>query len=159
MAAVRQDAIAMPELSFRSARDTDVPEILRIERVSYTFPWTEGIFRDCLRVNYTCRVAEIGVAIAGYGIMSVAAGEAHLLNLCVDEDYRCRGVGRRLLAHLLQAAATVGAREAFLEARPSNTSAIRLYQSLGFVQIGIRRGYYQALDGREDAIVLKRHID
>jgi ribosomal-protein-alanine N-acetyltransferase len=159
MAVVRQDALAMPELSFRSAREADVPEILRIERLSYAFPWTEGIFRDCLRVNYTCRVAEIGVAVAGYGIMSVAAGEAHLLNLCVGEEYRCRGIGRRLLAHLMQVAANVGAREAFLEARPSNTSAIRLYQSLGFVQIGVRRGYYQAVDGREDAIVLKRHID
>jgi ribosomal-protein-alanine N-acetyltransferase len=159
MAVVRQDVVAMPELGFRSARESDVAEILRIERLSYAFPWTEGIFRDCLRVNYTCRVAEIGVAIAGYGIMSVAAGEAHLLNLCVGEDYRCRGIGRRLLAHLLQVAANVGAREAFLEARPSNTSAIRLYQSLGFVQIGVRRGYYQAVDGREDAIVLKRHID
>jgi ribosomal-protein-alanine N-acetyltransferase len=159
MAVVRQDVVVMPELSFRSARESDVAEILRIERLSYAFPWTEGIFRDCLRVNYTCRVAEIGVAVAGYGIMSVAAGEAHLLNLCVGEDYRCRGIGRRLLAHLLQVAASVGAREAFLEARPSNTSAIRLYQSLGFVQIGVRRGYYQAVDGREDAIVLKRHID
>jgi ribosomal-protein-alanine N-acetyltransferase len=159
MAVVRQDAVASPQLNFRSARESDVPEILRIERMSYAFPWTEGIFRDCLRVNYTCRVAEIGVALAGYGIMSVAAGEAHLLNLCVGEDYRCRGIGQRLLAHLLQVAATVGAREAFLEARPSNTTAIRLYQSLGFIQIGIRRGYYQAMDGREDAIVLKRHID
>jgi len=88
MAVARQDAITMPELSFRSARESDVPEILRIERSSYAFPWTEGIFCDCLRVNYTCRVAEIGVAVAGYGIMSVAAGEAHLLNLCVGEDYR-----------------------------------------------------------------------
>ena len=159
MAVARQDAVGLPELSFRSARESDVAEILRIERQSYAFPWTEGIFRDCLRVNYTCRVAEIGMAIAGYGIMSVAAAEAHLLNLCIGEDYRCRGIGRRLLAHLLQVAANVGAREAFLEARPSNTAAIRLYQSLGFVQIGVRRGYYQAVDGREDAIVLKRHID
>jgi ribosomal-protein-alanine N-acetyltransferase len=159
MAVEQQYAATMPELTFRSARDSDVLEILRIERLSYAFPWTEGIFRDCLRVNYTCRVAQIGVAIAGYGIMSIAAGEAHLLNLCVGEDYRCRGIGRRLLAHLLQVAAAVGARESFLEARPSNTTAIRLYQSLGFSQIGIRRGYYQAVDGREDAIVLKRQID
>ena len=149
----------MPELSFRIARESDVPEILRIERLSYPFPWTEGIFRDCLRVNYTCRVAEIGLVAVGYGILSVAAGEAHLLNLCVAEAYRCRGIGRRLLAHLLLAAGNAGAGEAFLEARPSNTSAIRLYQSLGFTQIGMRRGYYQASDGREDAIVLKRRID
>jgi ribosomal-protein-alanine N-acetyltransferase len=149
----------MPELDIRSMQDADIASVLRIERLSYAFPWTEGIFRDCLRVNYTCRVAEIGVVTVGYGILSVAAGEAHLLNLCVADAYRCRGIGRRLLVHLLVAAGEAGAREAFLEARPSNTSAIRLYQSLGFIQIGMRRGYYQAVDGREDAIVLKRRID
>jgi [ribosomal protein S18]-alanine N-acetyltransferase len=159
MAVVRQEAIGMPELDIRSMQDADIPPVLRIERASYAFPWTEGIFRDCLRVNYTCRVAEIGVVAVGYGILSVAAGEAHLLNLCVADAYRCRGIGRRLLAHLLQAAGNAGAREAFLEARPSNVSAIRLYQSLGFMQIGMRCGYYQAVDGREDAIVLKRRID
>jgi ribosomal-protein-alanine N-acetyltransferase len=159
MAAVRQDAIGMPELAIRSMQDADIAQVLRIERASYGFPWTEGIFRDCLRVNYTCRVAEIGVVTVGYGILSVAAGEAHLLNLCIGDAYRCRGIGRRLLAHLLLAAANGGAREAFLEARPSNISAIRLYQSLGFTQIGMRRGYYQAVEGREDAIVLKRRID
>ena len=149
----------MPELDIRSMQEADIAQVLRIERLSYSFPWTEGIFRDCLRVNYTCRVAEIDVVTVGYGILSVAAGEAHLLNLCVADAYRCRGIGRRLLVHMLVAAAEAGAREAFLEARPSNTSAIRLYQSLGFTQIGMRRGYYQALDGREDAIVLKRRID
>ncbi len=143
--------------------EPDVPTVVRVERASYTFPWTEGIFRDCLRVNYFCRVVEIGsgdgAVIVGHGVMSVGAAEAHLLNICVDEAYRCRGIGGRLLNHLLRAAATAGAAEAFLEARPSNVSAIRLYQSLGFVQIGVRRGYYQAIGGREDAIVLKRYID
>jgi len=149
----------MPELDIRAMQEADIAAVLRIERASYAFPWTEGIFRDCLRVHYTCRIAEISTATGGYGILSVAAGEAHLLNLCVADAYRCRGIGRRLLAHLLLAAGAAGAREAFLEARPSNTSAIRLYQSLGFAQIGMRRGYYQSIDGREDAIVLKRRID
>jgi len=159
MAVVRQDAVGLPGLGIRSMREADIPEVVRVERASYVFPWTEGIFRDCLRVNYFCRVVEIGVTIVGHGVMSVAAAEAHLLNICVDEVYRCRGIGGRLLEHLLQAAGEAGAGEAFLEARPSNLSAIRLYQSLGFVQVGIRRGYYQAIGGREDAIVLKRHID
>ncbi|HEY3729725.1 MAG TPA: ribosomal protein S18-alanine N-acetyltransferase [Steroidobacteraceae bacterium] len=159
MAVVRQEAIELPELQIRAMRESDIAPALHIERASYAFPWTEGILRDCLRVNYTCLVAEIGVVTAGYGILSVAAGEAHLLNLCVAEAYRCRGIGRRLLAHLLRAAGAAGARDAYLEARPSNTGAIRLYQSLGFAHIGLRRGYYQAADGREDAIVLKRRID
>src|SRR5664279_699268 len=127
MAVVRQDAIGLPEVTIRSMHEADIAQVVRIERASYAFPWTEGIFRDCLRVNYACRVAEIGVVTVGYGILSVAAGEAHLLNLCVADAYRCRGIGRRLLAHLLLAAGNGGAREAFLEARPSNISAIRLY--------------------------------
>jgi ribosomal-protein-alanine N-acetyltransferase len=159
MAVVRQEAIGMPELNIRGMQEADIAPVLRIERAAYAFPWTEGIFRDCLRVNYTCRIAEIGVVTVGYAILSVAAGEAHLLNLCVADAYRCRGIGRRLLAHVLLAAGNAGAKEAFLEARPSNISAIRLYQSLGFTQIGMRRGYYQAVEGREDAIVLKRRID
>jgi [ribosomal protein S18]-alanine N-acetyltransferase len=159
MAAVRLDAIGLPELTIRSMDDADIPEVVRIERASYAFPWTEGIFRDCLRVNYYCRVVEVAAVIVGHGVMSVGAGEAHLLNVCVEEAYRCRGIGARLLKHLLRAAATAGAAEAFLEARPSNLAAIRLYQSIGFRQIGVRRGYYQAIGGREDAIVLKRPID
>ena len=131
---------------------------MRIERASYAFPWTEGIFRDCLRVNYFCRVVELGGLVVGHGVMSVGAAEAHLLNVCIEEHYRCRGMGGRLLKHLMRAAAGAGALEAYLEARPSNLSAIRLYQSLGFRQIGVRRGYYQAIEGREDAIVLKRAI-
>ncbi|HEY3808367.1 MAG TPA: ribosomal protein S18-alanine N-acetyltransferase [Steroidobacteraceae bacterium] len=159
MAAVRHDVVGLPGIAIRAMLEADLPEVVRVERASYAFPWTEGIFRDCLRVNYFCRVVEVGPALAGHGVMSVGAAEAHLLNICVDEVYRCRGIGGRLLKHLLRAAAMAGAAEAFLEARPSNLSAIRLYQSLGFRQIGIRRGYYQAIGGREDAIVLKRAIE
>jgi ribosomal-protein-alanine N-acetyltransferase len=159
MAAVRTEAMEIPQLAIRPMRESELDAVVRIERAAYAFPWTEGIFRDCLRVNYICRVVEIDVVLVGYGIMSVGAGEAHLLNVCVADPYRCRGIGRRLLDHLLHTAAAAGAREAFLEARPSNTAAIRLYQSLGFQQIGVRRGYYQASEGREDAIVLRRDID
>jgi ribosomal-protein-alanine N-acetyltransferase len=108
MAAVRLDAIGLPELTIRSMDDADIPEVVRIERASYAFPWTEGIFRDCLRVNYYCRVVEVAAVIVGHGVMSVGAGEAHLLNVCVEEAYRCRGIGARLLKHLLRAAATAG---------------------------------------------------
>jgi ribosomal-protein-alanine N-acetyltransferase len=159
MAVVRHDVVELPGIAIRAMLEADLPEVVGVERASYAFPWTEGIFRDCLRVNYFCRVVEVGPVLAAHGVMSVGAAEAHLLNICVDEAYRCRGIGGRLLKHLLRAAAMAGAAEAFLEARPSNLSAIRLYQSLGFRQIGIRRGYYQAIGGREDAIVLKRAIE
>jgi [ribosomal protein S18]-alanine N-acetyltransferase len=125
------------------------------EVASYEFPWSEGIFRDCLRVGYACRVLDLQGQIVGHGIVSAGAGEAHLLNICIHPDFRCRGLGRLLMQQLLQEARELGARAMFLEVRPSNPGAIRLYQSLGFEQIGMRRGYYQAAVGREDACVLR----
>jgi ribosomal-protein-alanine N-acetyltransferase len=136
--------------------ELDVPVVVAIERAAYQFPWSEGIFRDCLRVGYVCRLVEVGSDIAGYGIMSIGAGEAHILNVCVREDYRARGLARRMLLYLIDGARTAGMYEAFLEVRPSNTAAARLYHSLGFEQVGVRRGYYQATNGREDASVLRR---
>ena len=135
--------------------EADIPDVVATERASYQFPWSEGIFRDCLRVGYVCRVAVVEGRAIGYGVMSVGAGEAHILNLCVLEPYRCRGIGKDLLTYMLDRGAAAGMSEAFLEVRPSNTAAIRLYQSIGFEQVGMRRGYYQALGGREDAAVLK----
>jgi len=158
MAAARDDLRAMPEVQIRPMMEIDLPEVAAIEQQSYTFPWSENIFRDCLRVGYTCRALDLAGQIIGYGVMSLGAGEAHILNVCVREQFRSVGFGRRLLEHLLERAVAAGVAEAFLEVRPSNLSAIRLYQHLGFEQIGIRRGYYQAPDGREDAIVLKREL-
>lgn len=144
-----------PEVGIRPMTEADVAEVFAVERASYQFPWSEGIFRDCLRVGYVCRVLALESRVIGYGVMSVGAGEAHILNLCVSDAYRCRGLGRRMLVYLLERGATAGMSEAFLEVRPSNTAAIRLYQAIGFEQVGMRRGYYQAVGGREDAAVLR----
>ena len=157
MAAARED-LPVPEVQIRPMMEIDLGEVAVIEQKSYAFPWSENIFRDCLRVGYTCRALDLAGQVIGYGVMSLGAGEAHILNVCVREEFRSRGFGRRLLEHLLERATGSGVAEAFLEVRPSNLSAIRLYQHLGFEQIGIRRGYYQATDGREDAIVLKRDL-
>jgi ribosomal-protein-alanine N-acetyltransferase len=146
---------AVPDVLIRPMSENDVSEVIAVERASYQFPWSEGIFRDCLRVGYVCRVVTVNDAIIGYGVMSIGAGEAHILNLCISEVNRCRGIGRRLLTYLIERGAAAGMAEAFLEVRPSNTSAIRLYLSVGFEQVGMRRGYYQAVGGREDAAVLK----
>lgn len=154
MVAVRRD-LELPAVSIRPMHDADLPAVAALERSAYLFPWTEGIFRDCLRVGYVCRVIDIGGRVLGYGILSAGAGEAHILNLCVAEEVRCRGLGRSMLEALIDRARGFGVREAYLEVRPTNTTAIRLYQSMGFEQIGIRRGYYQATVGREDAVVLK----
>ena len=153
--ATAPELLAVPEMLIRPMVESDVSDVVATERASYQFPWSEGIFRDCLRVGYICRVVTVEDRAIGYGVMSVGAGEAHILNLCIREAYRCRGVGRRLLSYLLDRAAAAGMGEAFLEVRPSNTAAIRLYQSLGFEPVGTRRGYYQAVGGREDAAVLK----
>jgi [ribosomal protein S18]-alanine N-acetyltransferase len=147
-----------PEMVIRPMRALDVTGVVAIEHASYQFPWSEGIFRDCLRVGYLCRVVTVAQALMGYAVMSSGAGEAHILNVCVGESFRCRGLGRRLLLALIEGAQAAGVREALLEVRPSNTAAIRLYLSMGFVQLGVRRGYYQAAVGREDATVLRLTI-
>jgi [ribosomal protein S18]-alanine N-acetyltransferase len=143
------------DIAIRPMTEADVVGVVALERASYQFPWSEGIFRDCLRVGYICRVVTSGNRLIGYGVMSVGAGEAHILNLCIDTGFRCQGIGKRMLEYLLDRGAAAGMSEAFLEVRPSNTAAIRLYLSVGFDQVGMRRGYYQAVGGREDAAVLK----
>ena len=147
--------LPLPRLSMRRMLETDVGDVVAAERMAYAFPWSEGIFRDCLRAGYICRVAELDHLFVGYGILSVGAEEAHVLNVCVHPDFRFRGLGRHLMLHLIDLARSAGARDVFLEVRPSNPVAVRLYQSLGMQQIGVRRGYYQAEQGREDAIVMR----
>lgn len=133
----------------------DIDQVARLERVAYEYPWTEGIFRDCLRAGYDCTVLEgDNGAVQGYCIMSVAVGEAHLLNLCVHPDRQRCGLGKDLLERVVERARAGGARHMFLEVRPSNTAALALYQGAGFYQIGQRRRYYKSHEGREDAIVL-----
>ena len=157
MASVRE--ADFPAVEIRPMHELDIPMVVAVEKASYQFPWSEGIFRDCLRVGYVCRVLDVAGDMAGYGIMSVGAGEAHILNVCVRNEYRCRGFARKALLYLLDRARAAGMQEAFLEVRPSNVAAARLYHSLGFEQVGIRRGYYQATIGREDASVLRRILD
>jgi ribosomal-protein-alanine N-acetyltransferase len=140
---------------FRAMIPSDVPGVGLVERESYAFPWSEGIFRDCLRVGYLCRVAECDREIVAYGIVAMGAGEAHILNICVSEAMRGRGIGRQMLNLLLERSRQAGMSEVFLEVRPSNMHAIALYQSMGFIEVGRRKAYYQATDGREDALVLK----
>jgi ribosomal-protein-alanine N-acetyltransferase len=134
----------------------DLPTVASIEREAYDYPWTENIFRDCLRVGYCCVVLEIGGETVGYAVLSLAAEEAHLLNLCVRPACQRRGLGAEFLEWMLARARAGGAREVFLEVRPSNHAALRLYERAGFRRIGLRRNYYRAAGGREDAVVLAR---
>jgi len=142
------------EVSVRPMSEDDIPAVVEVENRSYDFPWSAGIFADCLRVGYCCWVLDGGNGLAGHGIMSVAVDESHILNVCVAPEQRRRGYARGLMHHLLETATRHGARIAYLEVRPSNLGAIRLYADLGFRHVGTRRGYYPAHDGREDAYVL-----
>lgn len=141
-------------LEIRPMRDADLVTVLEIEREAYAFPWSEGIFRDCLRAGYCCWVVEQQGMLCGYGIMQVGGGESHVLNLCVRASGRGQGMGRALLGRLLEVAREHHADTALLEVRPTNRVALRLYEAMGFNEVGVRRGYYPGRDGREDALIL-----
>ena len=155
MSAELDRARPFESVRFRPMALTDVAAVVAVERASYAFPWSDGVFRDCIRVGYFCRVVESAGEVAGYGIMSYGAGEAHILNICIRSDLRSGGIGRRLMEFLLERARAAEMQDVFLEVRPSNPVAIQLYESLGFTRVGVRKGYYQASGGREDAWVYK----
>ena len=139
-------------------RHEDLANVSDIERRSYDFPWSHGIFRDCLLAGYQCVVLDREGDVAGYGILSIAAGEAHILNICVDPAYRSLGYGERLLDDMLFRARTSAVAQIFLEVRPSNQHALALYKKKGFHKVAKRPAYYQAHDGREDADVLAKKL-
>lgn len=139
-------------------RLADLPLVAQLEAVGHLFPWTETIFSDCLRVGYNCWLAmqetADGEQIVGYGVMSIALDEAHILNLCVHPQQRNQGIGTHLMQFLMQLARSHRATQMFLEVRESNPSAQHIYRKLGFIQVGLRKHYYPTLAGREDALVL-----
>lgn len=137
----------------------DLPEVLAIERSAYDYPWSEGIFRDCLRVGYRGFAAvDPAGRLMGYALLSVAVGDAHVLNLCVGPLYRRRGVAMRLLEQMIRQARRERADTLMLEVRPSNKAALALYDRMGFDRVGMRKRYYPAANGREDALLLARAI-
>ena len=153
-------------IALRRMTEADLAEVMRIERAAYAVPWSEGIFRDCLRAHYFCLVADRAGLLIGHTVMSVAAGECHILNLCVAPSQQGRGLGRRLLRRALALARQREADTAFLEVRASNQGAIRLYQAEGFDEIGLRKGYYPSAEPsvdpsrsrREDAVLMARAL-
>ncbi len=144
--------------AIRDMGHEDLSTVSDIERRSYEFPWSHGVFRDCLLAGYRNIVLVREGRVAGYGILSVAAGEAHILNLCVDPELRSMGYGERLLDEMLFRARAASVREVFLEVRPSNVMALALYRKKGFYQVANRPAYYQSHQGREDAAVLAKKL-
>ncbi len=150
-----------PQIRIMTEADLDV--VMEIEKQCYPFPWTRGIFKDCLRVNYHCWVYEQDGCIQAYGVISVVVSptfaEAHILNLCVRPEKQGAGIAHIILTEMLKEATRRGADTVLLEVRPSNRSALRLYEGVGFVEIGVRKAYYPTKEGREDAVMLARHLE
>jgi len=142
----------------RPMTEADLPRIHRIELASYEYPWSPGNFADSLRAGYSMWVREAECEVIGYYAMMAAAGEAHLLNLTIAPMWRRHGLGRDLLDHCLARACDHHADSVFLEVRASNSAAIGLYHGSGFVDLAVRRGYYPARDGREDALIMKKDL-
>ena len=149
MSAVLKD---VPILAPMGERDLD--EVVAVESAIYSHPWTRGNFSDSLIAGYECRTWRMGVELVGYFVLMVAAGEAHLLNLSVAASWQRGGHGSTLLREASAIALRLGARDIFLEVRPSNLAAQGLYRRFGFRNVAVRRGYYPAHLGREDALVL-----
>jgi len=143
----------------RPMREEDLEQVVANEVRSYAFPWTRGIFADCLNARHECWVACLEDDLIGHAILALGAGEGHLLNLCVRRDLQGRGFGRELALHVIERAYARGASALFLEVRPSNFVAGNLYESLGFNEIGLRKNYYPSHIGHEDARVLALDLD
>ncbi len=140
-------------ISFRPMTEADLDAVLKIEYAAFSHPWTRGIFTDGLK-SYDCWLMFEGQQQVGHGVIQMILDEAHLLNITVKVESQGRGLGLKLLEHLMQHAQRRGAKECFLEVRASNQSAYRLYERYGFNEVGRRRDYYPAVGGREDALVM-----
>ena len=138
----------------RNMIHSDLAAVSDFDRLSYEFAWSHGVFRDCLLAGYSCIVLQHGTAVVGYGILSIAAGEAHILNLCVANEFRGLGYGELILDDIVERAHYAQVGTIYLEVRPTNANALSLYRKKGFHKIAKRSAYYQATSGREDADVL-----
>ena len=139
---------------FRKMREPDLDEVMAIEESVYNFPWTRGIFNDCLKVGYFCMVLQQQGKIIAFSIMSVAADESHLLTIVVAKDKQGQGFGKKMLDEMIHLATKNDANTMYLEVRISNKAAIQLYHQRGFNELGVRSNYYPAEQGREDALIL-----
>jgi ribosomal-protein-alanine N-acetyltransferase len=142
----------------RSMTQSDLDAVMAIETAIYDYPWTRGIFQDCMRVGYHCHVFQQDHDIKAYSVLSVGAAEAHVLTLCVRPDSQKQGLGRMMMDHMIDLASQAGAETMLLEVRPSNEHAVRLYHQLGFNEVGFRPDYYPSAEGREDALIMARSL-
>lgn len=137
----------------------DLAELMVGELAAYPYPWTQKNFEDCLNNQaYSCWVFEQANKLMGHVVLSLVIKEAHLLNICLYPAYQNQGWGRKLLNESEAIATAAGAETCFLEVRPSNKSGLHLYQTEAYNEIGLRKNYYPADQGREDAIVMAKTL-
>ncbi len=146
------------DLIFREMTLDDLSIVVLNDRLSYSHPWSRGVFSGCLRAGNDCWIAERDERLVGHSILSVVKGECHLLNVCIIPEFQDGGLGRCLVEHMLERARHLAARTIFLEVRPSNPAAYHLYISMGFNEVGTRTGYYPAKSGREDAVIMAKEL-
>ena len=145
-----------PEI--RPMCESDLDQVIRIERQIFLFPWSLANFADSLKAGYLCRVMEENLTILGYSILMIGPDESHILTLGINPDWQRRGLGEKMLHYLIDLSVEHGAKSILLDVRESNQGAARLYRQLGFEQIGRRKGYYPAMCGREDALVMQLRL-
>jgi len=152
------NALFQTEFEMLPMLASDLDEVLAIEYRVYPFPWGRGNFADSINSGYSCWVSRVAGELVGYFVVMLAVDEAHLLNIAIAEKRQGMGYGARLLRQAMQVAQAAGGSLMLLEVRPSNEQALTLYRHFGFKQIGVRRGYYPAASGREDALVLTHEL-
>jgi ribosomal-protein-alanine N-acetyltransferase len=145
-------------LTFRRMTQEDIEQVMIVELEVYEFPWTESIFGDCIRVGYQCWLGLQDQLIVGHAVISVITDESHMLNLSIAGKHQGKGFGRQFVDFLVQQASIHNAETMLLEVRPSNVAAINCYNAAGFNEIGSRKNYYPAPEGREDALLFARQI-
>ncbi len=143
---------------FFPMNERDLDEVAALEASLQAFPWSRGNFADSLTAGYSVWVCRQGGELIGFSVVMSVIDEAHLLNIGVAARHHGQGYGARLLRNAMQAARLGGATKLFLEVRPSNERAVELYRHFGFQQIGLRKGYYPAAIGREDALIFDKEL-
>lgn len=155
MSAIREGCASdSVDISFRLMTEQDIDAVMAIEEDIHSFPWTHGIFSDCIKIGYLCLVMESKGKLVSYAVISTAVEESHLLTLVVAADEQGKGYGKRMLNKMIQMAVSDNAKTMYLEVRSSNKIAIQLYHQRGFNELGIRKNYYPSEKGREDALIL-----
>lgn len=149
------NAVLETTLDWQPMCTADIDAVMAVENRIYPYPWTAGNFRDSLDTGHGAWVCRADGALVGYAVMMNVVDEIHLLNISVVAERQRQGLGNAMLEHLLGLARRGGAQRVLLEVRPSNVAALALYARHGFAEIGRRRGYYPAGNGREDAIVME----